>query len=194
MLGLPDRFHAFVVFQRFRQRCRSRVTDGVVAETARIAVNAQRKVQGIVLDQKRRCAHGKGRIKNSDGRKGGERWFECLAYRIVSTLLLYFSASAIAVAPGLPMLLFMRLHGLRRRNKKVKDSVRPKKEDATHVVLRAAVARDGLHYLFHRIVSQPTDSIVQGPCCSCPACCCCVHRVGAKGCHCKTLRGDLLMF
>ena len=119
MLGLLDLFHAFVVFQRFRQRCRSRVTDGVVAETARIAVNTQRKVQGIVLDQKRRCAHGKGRIKNSgDGRKGGERWFECLAYRIVSTLLLYFSASAIAVAPGLPMLLFMRLHGLKEQIKR----------------------------------------------------------------------------
>ena len=38
MLGLLDRLHAFVVLQRFRQRCRSRVTDIVVApETARIA-------------------------------------------------------------------------------------------------------------------------------------------------------------
>ena len=41
MLGLLDRFHAFVVLQRFRQRCRPRVTDVVVAETARIAINTQ---------------------------------------------------------------------------------------------------------------------------------------------------------
>ena len=41
MLGLPDRFHAFVVFQRFRDRCRSRVTDAVAAETAWIAMNTQ---------------------------------------------------------------------------------------------------------------------------------------------------------
>ena len=34
MLGLLDRFHAFVVFQRFRDRCRSRVIDVVAGETA----------------------------------------------------------------------------------------------------------------------------------------------------------------
>ena len=78
MLGLPDQFHAFVVLHRFRQRCRSRVTDVVVAETARIAINTKRQVQGIVLDQKERmCAtreERKGKKKNSgDGRKGGER-------------------------------------------------------------------------------------------------------------------------
>ena len=64
MLGLLDEFHAFVVLQRFRQRCRSRVTDVVLEETARIAMNTNRKVQGIVLDQKERmCAgeRGKGR-------------------------------------------------------------------------------------------------------------------------------------
>ena len=39
MLGLPDRFHAIVVLRCFRDRCRSRVTDVVVAPaTARIAV------------------------------------------------------------------------------------------------------------------------------------------------------------
>ena len=37
MLGLLDFFHAFVVFQRFRQRCRSRFTNVVAAETAQIA-------------------------------------------------------------------------------------------------------------------------------------------------------------
>ena len=41
MLGLLDRFHAFVVLQRFRQRCRPRVTDVVVVETAPIATNTQ---------------------------------------------------------------------------------------------------------------------------------------------------------
>ena len=48
MLGLLDQFHAFVVFQRFRNRGRSRGTDVVVPETARIAMNTNRKVQGIV--------------------------------------------------------------------------------------------------------------------------------------------------
>ena len=57
MLGLPDRFHAFVVLQRFRQRGRSRVTDVVAVETARIANETQKeRVQGMVLDQKRGCA------------------------------------------------------------------------------------------------------------------------------------------
>ena len=42
MLDLPDHFDAFVVFNRFRQRCHSRVTDAVVAETARIAVNEKK--------------------------------------------------------------------------------------------------------------------------------------------------------
>ena len=57
MLGLLDLFHAFVVLQRFRHSCRTRVTDVVVGKTARIAMNTQnRKVQGIVLDQMRGCA------------------------------------------------------------------------------------------------------------------------------------------
>ena len=74
MLGLLDMFHAFVVLQRFRYRCRSRVTDVVGAETARIAINTEKKVQGIVLDLKRGCAHpreGKGRKRNSGD--GGRR-------------------------------------------------------------------------------------------------------------------------
>lgn len=54
MLGLQDVCHAFVALQHFRQRCRSRVTDVVVAETARIAMNTKKKVQGIVLDQRER--------------------------------------------------------------------------------------------------------------------------------------------
>ena len=43
MLGLPDRFHTFVVLHRFRQRCRSRGTDVVAAETARIVMNTQKE-------------------------------------------------------------------------------------------------------------------------------------------------------
>ena len=59
-LGLLDPFHAFVVLHRFRQRCHSRVTDVVDAETARIALEyTNRKVQGKVLDQKRGCTRGK---------------------------------------------------------------------------------------------------------------------------------------
>ena len=56
---------------------------------------------------------GKGRKGKvaMEGRRG-ERWFECLAYRISFTLLLCFSASAIAVAPGSSILLPVRLHGL----------------------------------------------------------------------------------
>ena len=92
MLGLPDDFHAFVLFQRFRQRCRSRVTDVVEHETARMQQTHKQIGSWIVLDQK---------------------------------------------------------------------------EDATQVVLRAAVARAGLPNPFHRVVSQPTDGIVQVPCCSC---------------------------
>ena len=57
MLGLLDRLHAFVELQRFRQRCRSRVANAIVIETARIGITTNIKVQGIVLDQKRGCAH-----------------------------------------------------------------------------------------------------------------------------------------
>ena len=67
-LGLLDRFHGTTLFHRFCDRSRSRVTDVVVGETARIAMNThKRKVQGIVSDQKRGCAHrgGKGKEKNS---------------------------------------------------------------------------------------------------------------------------------
>ena len=75
MLGLLNVCHAFVVFHRFRQRCRSRVTDGVAVVTARIYEHTKRKVQGIVLDQKRGCAQ-RGREREEkknggDGRKGG---------------------------------------------------------------------------------------------------------------------------
>ena len=111
MLGLLDRFHAFVVLQRFPYRCRSRGTDVVAAETARIAMNANRKMQRIALD--RMCAgeRGKEKKKNSGGGRRRERSFECLAYLIDSKLLLCFTASASAVAPGSPMLLRKRLHG-----------------------------------------------------------------------------------
>ena len=63
MLGLPDRFHGTVVLHRFRNRCRSRVTDDVVLETTRIAMN-KRKVTRDSVRQKRGCAHrerGKGK-------------------------------------------------------------------------------------------------------------------------------------
>ena len=58
MLGLLDRFHAFVVLQRFRQRCRSRGTDVVLAETARIAnEHTKRKVsRDSVIPKERVCA------------------------------------------------------------------------------------------------------------------------------------------
>ena len=61
MLGLLDLLHAFVLLQRFRNRIRPRVTDVVAVETARIAMNTQKKVQGIVLDQKRMCASREGK-------------------------------------------------------------------------------------------------------------------------------------
>ena len=65
MLGLLDLLHGAVVLHRFRQRCRSRVTDVVVVETARIANEHQKeRCQGIVLDQTRGCAQrerGKGK-------------------------------------------------------------------------------------------------------------------------------------
>ena len=78
MLGSPDRFHAFVVLQRFRQRGRSRVTDVVVAsETARIA-NKEHKQKGSrdsVRPKERMCAiwkrEGKGR-KRRVAMKGRE--------------------------------------------------------------------------------------------------------------------------
>lgn len=64
MLGLPDVCHAFVLFQRSRQRCRSRGTDVVAVETTRVAMNTNRKIQGLVLDQKEDatqvCAAGCG--------------------------------------------------------------------------------------------------------------------------------------
>ena len=78
------------------------------------------RCQGIVLDQKERmCAkiEGKRSKKNSgDARRRrerdpGERWFECLAYSILVTLSLTFSASASAIASVSPMFLFQRLHG-----------------------------------------------------------------------------------
>ena len=46
MLGLLDRLHAFVLFQRFRNRSHSRVTDKAAAETARIAMNTQEEGSG----------------------------------------------------------------------------------------------------------------------------------------------------
>ena len=58
MLGLRDRFHAFVVLHRFRQRGRSRVTDAVAGETARIAnEHTKRKVsRDSVIPKERVCA------------------------------------------------------------------------------------------------------------------------------------------
>ena len=70
MLGLLDVCHAFVVLQRFPYRCRSRGTDVVAAETARIAMNANRKMQRIALDRMR-ALRGKG--KNENGGGGGGR-------------------------------------------------------------------------------------------------------------------------
>lgn len=64
MLGLLDLYHAFVVLHRFRKRCRSRVTDSVVAETARIAMNTQRKVErDSVRPKEMMCAWGSGKEK-----------------------------------------------------------------------------------------------------------------------------------
>ena len=75
MLGLPDHSHAFVVFQRVRQRCRSRVTDAVAMETARIAVHTKKKGSRDSLRAKERmCASGEREReeKNSgDERRGG---------------------------------------------------------------------------------------------------------------------------
>ena len=64
MLGLLDLFHAFVVLHRVRQRGRSRVTDVVLAETARIAMNTQSSRDSV----KEKCAHrerGNEKEKNS---------------------------------------------------------------------------------------------------------------------------------
>ena len=66
MLSLPDIFHAFVVLHRFRHRGRSRVTDVVVAETARIAMNTQiEKFKEIALDQKERMCAGERERKET---------------------------------------------------------------------------------------------------------------------------------
>ena len=43
MSGLLDRFHAFVEFQRLRHHFRSRVTDVVLGETARIGMNTNER-------------------------------------------------------------------------------------------------------------------------------------------------------
>ena len=62
MLGLLDLFHAFVVLQRIRNRCRSRVTDVVAAETARIAMNTQKKgSRDSVRPKERMCAKREGK-------------------------------------------------------------------------------------------------------------------------------------
>ena len=67
MLGLLDLLHGAVVLHRFRQRCRSRVTDAVAVETARIANEPQiRKVHGIVLDQTRGSAQERGKGKKKE--------------------------------------------------------------------------------------------------------------------------------
>ena len=76
MLGLPDRFHAFVVLQRFRQRCRSRGTDFVVAETARIAMNTQKEgsrdsVRPKREDVRKERERERKEKNNGDGRKEG---------------------------------------------------------------------------------------------------------------------------
>ena len=56
MLGSQDRFHAFVVLQRFRQRCRSRGTDVVVTETAQIVMNTQKESSRDTVRAKREDA------------------------------------------------------------------------------------------------------------------------------------------
>ena len=90
MLGLLDVLQAFVVRQRFRQRCCPRVTDVVALETARIAMKTQ--IEGSrdsVRPKMRMCASEGEREEKEEWRwKGGERWFECLAYLMYVTLLL----------------------------------------------------------------------------------------------------------
>ena len=78
LLGLLDRFHAFVVLQRFRQRCRSRVTDAVALETARIA-NEHTNRKGIrdSVRPKRGCDPGCAAVL----------WLRGLAYKILFTVL-----------------------------------------------------------------------------------------------------------
>ena len=56
MLDLLDVCHAFVLLQRFRQRCRPRVTDVVAKETARIETNTQKKVTRDSVRPKREDA------------------------------------------------------------------------------------------------------------------------------------------
>ena len=107
-------------------------------------------------------------------RKG---WFDCLAYLISFTLLLCFSASASAVAPGSPMSLFQRLHDRRwhrrggvyrgKKKKGARDSVRPRERMRPRHVLQAGVARAGLQNRFQCVGSQPTDGIAQVPCFFC---------------------------
>ena len=75
MLGLPDVCHAFVVFQRSRKRDRSRVTDFVGGETARIANEHKReRLQGIVFQERMRAKkEGRKRILVMERKGGGER-------------------------------------------------------------------------------------------------------------------------
>ena len=77
MLGLLNVCHAFVVFHRFRQRCRSRVTDVVFVETARIAnEHTQTEVKGSVRQKERM------RPRLCCG-----LWLRVLAYKISFTVL-----------------------------------------------------------------------------------------------------------
>ena len=114
MLGLLDRFYTFVDFQRFCNRCHPMVTDGVTVETARIAKNTKRKGSRDSVRPKDKCTQREREREEKEKwrwKEGGrERWFECLAYSIFSTLLLSFTASATALAPGSPMLFSARLH------------------------------------------------------------------------------------
>ena len=103
---------------------------------------------------KRERGKGKKRIEG--------RWGECLAYLIVFTLLLCFSASASAVAPGSPMVLPLSLHDCNKQTESI-GIVLDQKKDVTQVVMRAVVARVGLLNPLFCVGSKPTDSIVQVP-------------------------------
>ena len=63
------------MLQRFSDRCRSRVTDVVTGETARVAMNTQKKgSRDSVRPKERMCtsSEGKGR-KRIVAMRGGER-------------------------------------------------------------------------------------------------------------------------
>ena len=70
MLGLLDRLHGTVVFHRFCDRCRSSVTDGVQLETARFAMNTNRRFKRDSVRLKSMSASREERKRIADGRRG----------------------------------------------------------------------------------------------------------------------------